>query len=95
MLHTLSRSPWQSDIESLLRMAREGDVLLLIQDGVFAAIDGSRFVEILNNAPIKTYALEEDIDARGLVGQISANIDVVGYNHFVDLTVKHASQMNW
>jgi tRNA 2-thiouridine synthesizing protein B len=25
MLHTLSHSPWQCDIEALLRMLREGD----------------------------------------------------------------------
>ena len=29
MLHTLSRSPWQCDIDTLLSMLREGDDLLL------------------------------------------------------------------
>ncbi|HED3852666.1 sulfurtransferase complex subunit TusB [Enterobacter soli] len=95
MLHTLSHSPWQCDIEALVRMLREGDDLLLIQDGVLAAIEGSRFVEILTNAPISVSALKEDIDARGLVGQISAKIDVVGYTDFVNLAVTHSSQMNW
>lgn len=95
MLHTLSHSPWQCDIEALVKMLREGDDLLLIQDGVLAAIEGSRFVEILTNAPISVSALKEDIDARGLAGQISAKIDVVGYTDFVNLTVTHPSQMNW
>lgn len=95
MLHTLSHSPWQCDIDGLLRMLAEGDELLLIQDGVLAAIEGSRFVEILNNAPITVSALKEDIAARGLVGQISAKIDVVSYNDFVNLTVKHTTQMSW
>ncbi|MEI9539442.1 sulfurtransferase complex subunit TusB [Enterobacter cancerogenus] len=95
MLHTLSHSPWQCDIDALLSMLREGDDLLLIQDGVVAALDGSRFVEILSNAPISLSALKDDLDARGLTGQISAKIDVVGYTDFVNLTVKHASQMNW
>jgi tRNA 2-thiouridine synthesizing protein B len=76
-------------------MLREGDDLLLIQDGVLAAIEGSRFVEILTNAPISVSALKEDIDARGLAGQISAKIDVVGYTDFVNLAVTHSSQMNW
>jgi tRNA 2-thiouridine synthesizing protein B len=76
-------------------MLREGDDLLLIQDGVLAAIEGSRFVEILTDAPISVSALKEDIDARGLAGQISAKIDVVGYTDFVNLAVKHPSQMNW
>lgn len=95
MLHTLSHSPWQCDIDGLLRMLTEGDELLLIQDGVLAAIEGSRFVEMLNNAPITVSALKEDIAARGLVGQISAKIDVVSYNDFVNLTVKHTTQMSW
>lgn len=95
MLHTLSHSPWQCDIDGLLRMLAEGDELLLIQDGVLAAIEGSRFVEKLNNAPITVSALKEDIAARGLVGQISAKIDVVSYNDFVNLTVKHTTQMSW
>jgi tRNA 2-thiouridine synthesizing protein B len=95
MLHTLRHSPWQCDIEGLLRMLGEGDDLLLIQDGVLAAIEGSRFVEILNNAPITVSALKEDIAARGLVGQISAKIDAVSYTDFVNLTVKNATQMSW
>ncbi|MGK4624086.1 sulfurtransferase complex subunit TusB, partial [Raoultella ornithinolytica] len=57
MLHTLSHSPWQCDTDALLSMLREGDDLLLIQDGVLAALDGSRFVEILTNAPITVSAL--------------------------------------
>jgi tRNA 2-thiouridine synthesizing protein B len=48
-----------------------------------------------SNAPITVSALKEDIDARGLAGQISAKIDVVGYTDFVNLAVTHASQMNW
>lgn len=95
MLHTLRHSPWQCDIEGMLRMLGEGDDVLLIQDGVLAAIEGSRFVEILNNAPITVFALKDDIDARGLAGQISAKIDAVSYTDFVNLTVKHITQMSW
>ena len=95
MLHTLSHSPWHCDIESLLRMVREGDALLLIQDGVLAAVEGSRFVDLLNNAPISVSALKDDIEARGLTGQISASIDVVSYTDFVNLAIQHTGQLNW
>jgi len=76
-------------------MLHEGDALLLIQDGVLAAVEGSRFVDILSNAPITVSALKDDIDARGLAGQISAKVDVVSYTDFVNLAVQHTGQMNW
>ena len=60
-----------------------------------AAIDGTRFLESLQNASIKVYVLEEDIKARGLDGQISDSVVRVGYTDFVRLTVKHPNQMAW
>ncbi|CAM6458175.1 MULTISPECIES: sulfurtransferase complex subunit TusB [Citrobacter] len=95
MLHTLHRSPWQSDFTSLQRLLAEGDALLLLQDGVIAAIEGSHFLETLRNAPITVYALKEDIDARGLGGQISDSVVRVSYTDFVRLTIQHTSQLAW
>lgn len=95
ILHTLHRSAWLSDVSALLRVCKEGDALLLLQDGVTAAIAGSRFLESLRNAPITVYALKEDIDARGLSGQISDSVVRVDYTDFVRLAVKHPSQMAW
>ncbi|MDI5829353.1 sulfurtransferase complex subunit TusB, partial [Salmonella enterica subsp. enterica serovar Kentucky] len=45
--------------------------------------------------PITVYALKEDIDARGLGGQISDSVVRVDYTEFVRLTVKYANQMAW
>lgn len=95
MLHTLHCSAWQTDISILLRLLQDGDELLLLQDGVTAAIEGSRFLESFRNAPITVYALEEDIEARGLGGQISDSVVRVSYTDFVRLTVKHASLLAW
>ena len=44
---------------------------------------------------IKVYALNEDLIARGLTGQISNDIILIDYTDFVRLTVKHSSQMAW
>lgn len=95
MLHTLRHSPWQCDIAELLRMLQPGDDLLLIQDGVIAALEGGRYLESLLAAPITVYVLEEDIHARGLSAQISGSVVRVGYTDFVRLTVKHSAQMAW
>ncbi|MGR4051712.1 sulfurtransferase complex subunit TusB [Kosakonia cowanii] len=95
MLLTLSRSPWQCDMTALLRILRPGDDLLLLSDGVLAALDGSPFVELLLNAPITLHVLKDDVDARGLAAQISSSAVSVSYTDFVSLAVKNTVQLNW
>ena len=80
MLHTLSTSPWHADMAAMLRLLKEGDDLLLLSDGVIAAL---------------AEALQEDIEARGLAGQIADSVVRVSYTDFVRLSVKHAGQLSW
>ena len=51
MLYTLLQSPWQCDIDSLLLLMQEGDDLLLLQDGVTAALEGSQMFIKLSASP--------------------------------------------
>ncbi|HBL90261.1 MAG TPA: sulfurtransferase complex subunit TusB [Klebsiella pneumoniae] len=95
MLHTLSVSPWHADIAAMLRLMEHGDDLVLLSDGVTAAIADGRFLEILQSAPITLYVLQDDVDARGLAGQIADSVVRVGYTDFVSLTVKHEGQLAW
>ncbi|WLI77915.1 sulfurtransferase complex subunit TusB [Kosakonia sp. H02] len=95
MLLTLSRSPWQCDMAAMLRLLRSGDDLLLLSDGVMAALESGPFVELLLSAPISVHVLKEDVDARGLDGQISSSVATVSYTDFVSLTVKNAVQLHW
>lgn len=95
MLHILRHSPFNTDFETLLRCINPGDTLLLLQDGVIAAIKGNRYLELLLAAPISISVLREDLEARGLSAQISSKIDTVSYNDFVRLTIKHERQMTW
>jgi len=95
MLHTLRHSPFQSDISSLLPYLQAGDALLLIEDGVIAALANSAVLKILLQHPITVYALREDVDARGLSAHISDKISCVGYPEFVKLVVKHQQHFAW
>ena len=95
MLHTLMSSPFQCDYFLLLRMLQPGDDLLLMQDGVLAAIEDNRLLPQLLRSPVRLWALKEDVEARGLAAQISSNITVIDYNDFVMLTVKQQQQMPW
>lgn len=95
MLHTLLHSPSHSDLETLISMTEAGDDLLLLQDGVLAAVAGSRALQRLATSPATLWVLEEDVQARGLAGQISTSVQSVDYNGFVTLTIRHPQQMVW
>ncbi|MBE8943464.1 sulfurtransferase TusB, partial [Escherichia coli] len=47
------------------------------------------------SAPITIHALQDDIDARGLAGQIADSVVRVGYTDFVRMSVKHPGQLSW
>ncbi|MDO6407938.1 sulfurtransferase complex subunit TusB [Pantoea phytobeneficialis] len=95
MLYTLMHSPWQCDIDTLLLLLEPQDDLLLLQDGVTAALLGSAMLEKLQNTPAKLWVLQEDVVARGLVEQISTSVTCVDYTEFVALTAKHQQQIAW
>lgn len=71
-----------------------GDDLLLIQNGVIAALPGPT-LDLLLAAPISVYVLSDDLVARGLSGQISTSVAAVSYTEFVRLAAKHRAQMAW
>ena len=95
MLYTLMNSPWQCDIETLLLLLRPEDDLLLLQDGVTGALQGSTMLSRLLASPATLWVLEEDVIARGLTAQISTSIVRVDYTGFVALTAKHQQQVAW
>ncbi|CPR16453.1 sulfurtransferase complex subunit TusB [Brenneria goodwinii] len=95
MLHTLSRSPYHSDIDALLRCLGPDDAVVLLQDGVIAALADTDMANRLLNASVLLYVLKNDADARGLTAQISDNIPLIDYNQFVQLTVQYPKQLAW
>ncbi len=95
MLHTLMHSPYYSDLDTLMLLLTAQDDLLLLQDGVLGALEGSRALNCLLASPASLWVLTEDVTARGLAGQISAKIGQVDYTGFVTLTEKHQQQITW
>ncbi|ORM67843.1 sulfurtransferase complex subunit TusB [Pantoea rwandensis] len=95
MLYTLLQSPWQCDIDSLLLLMQEGDDLLLLQDGVTAALEGSQMFIKLSASPATLWVLQEDVVARGLAEQISTKVARLDYTGFVAMTAKHQQQVAW
>jgi tRNA 2-thiouridine synthesizing protein B len=98
MLHIVNKSPFQtSTLDTCLRMAQPGSGLLLIEDGIYAATTGSAMESRLRDActTLKVYALQPDMDARGVTTKLIDGITLVDYSGFVDLTVEYKTSHSW
>ena len=95
MLFTLMHSPFQCDLTALIRTVTPGDDILLLQDGVIAGIADTAALALLLALPVSVSALRDDIEARGLSGQISSRIAQIDYTDFVNLKVKQRNQVAW
>ena len=93
LLHTVNKSPFEkSSLETCLRIAVEGSSILLIEDAVYAAMNGTalngKLVDASNR--LRLYVLGPDLEARGLRKEdVMDGIEVVDYDGFVDLVVEH------
>ncbi|MBI6550156.1 sulfurtransferase complex subunit TusB [Xenorhabdus lircayensis] len=95
MLYTVGRSPYHDDFNAMLGLVSDADDVLLIQNGVLLGISDNHHLAELLQTGAGIYALQEDLDARGLVEQISDRVMVIDYSGFVSLTVKHQQNFAW
>ncbi|NMM10975.1 MAG: sulfurtransferase complex subunit TusB [Polaromonas sp.] len=98
MLHIINKSPFQTTtLDSCLRMAQPGNALLLIEDGIYAATEGSAAESRVRQActTLKVYALQPDMDARGVTGKLIDGVTLVDYRGFVELALEHSTSHSW
>ena len=94
MLHTVNKSPYaHASLESCLRFLNPGDVILLLEDAVYAAAKGTSKSALVEQALQKNavFALQADVKARGLT-ELVEGIELADYDKFVELLEKHVSQ---
>ena len=95
ILHTINKSPFENNsLESCLSLLAPDSSILFIEDAVIAAMQNTRFSSLVQSKleAFKVYALQPDLDARGLDGEkVISGIEVIGYDDFVDLEVSHKS----
>lgn len=99
-LHIVNKSPFDSRaLADCLARLTEDAVLLLIEDGVYAALPAQaerlpKLTELARQG--RLFALTEDITARGLFGRpLLDGVRQVDYAGFVDLTVTHSPVQSW
>ncbi len=93
MLHTVNKSPFERNtLDSCLAHAVTGSGLLLIEDGVYAAVKGSPAAQRLaeRGKGLALFVLGPDLKARGLdPANLIGGTVMVDFEGFVDLTVKY------
>ncbi len=98
MLHIVNKSATQTNaLSSCLRLAKDGQALLLTEDGVLAATKATATASGIAGAlgRLKVYALGPDVDARGMNGRMADGITLVDYAGFVDLVAEHPTNQSW
>lgn len=95
MLHILINSPYKCDFCLFFKFFKKRDDILLIQDGVIAALKNTKINKKLLKNTTKIFALKEDIYARGFNKIIADKIKVIDYSGFVKLTIKNRNQITW
>jgi len=97
MLHIVNKSSFSTgSMTSVLRVAKkDGGAVLLIEDGVYAAVKNSASEASLKAAGMPVYVLQPDADARGLQSKLMDGVNMVDYGGFVDLVAGHDNVQSW
>lgn len=97
ILHTVNKSPFtHSCFNDCLALCCNNAGVLLIEDGVYAAINNNLSSELISaHDHLRFYALKADLLARGLIDSINPNVTVVDDQGFVELCVHYDSVQSW
>jgi tRNA 2-thiouridine synthesizing protein B len=98
MLHIVNKSHTQThSLQSCLRLAQSGHALLLTEDAIYAATGAAAAASGVADAlkALKIYALQPDVEARGMAGKLIEGVTAVDYAGFVDLVTAHTNNQTW
>lgn len=95
MLHVVNKSPYErNSLDTCVGYCKEGDVVLLIEDGVYAAMKVGSAAAKLDGLDVS--ALGPDLAARGISeDKLVEGVKVVDYAGFVDLVESTDKVQSW
>lgn len=95
ILHIVNKSPFtHSTLQSCLAVCSNQDAVLLMEDGVYAALQTSE-LHSLTIQGLKVYVLSCDAEARAISQKISSSFQLINYEKFVQLTITHNCVQSW
>ena len=95
MLHLVNKSPYSTgSLKTASSIMKNGDSLLLIEDGVYGAVKNGKAASMLGGH--KVSVLGPDLAARGITeDKLIDGIEVIDYAGFVDLVAANDKVQSW
>nr|AFI78396.1 intracellular sulfur oxidation protein DsrH [uncultured bacterium ws101A12] len=98
-LHTVNKSPFSTQtLLSCLNHCKDGDAVLMIEDGVYGALASSGLADAVRAkaGSVSLYVIVGDAEARGIAGgKLLSEVTGIGYDGFVDLVAEHDRTQAW
>jgi tRNA 2-thiouridine synthesizing protein B len=95
MLHLVNKSPYENgNLNTASSIMKSGDMLLLIEDGVYGAVKSGKASAMLAGHTVS--AMGPDLAARGISeDKLADGVTVVDYAGFVELVEKNDKVQSW
>lgn len=93
-LHTLNAPPSSAAFSNCLKLAAPGDAILLLGDGVYAALSDTEARARMEACGAELFVLKPDAAAAGVLAHIGS-INTVDMDGFVALTERFPRQLAW
>ncbi len=95
ILHTLNKAPGQRAFHDCLALLQADHALLLLGNGVYAALQATPAAKLLAATGAPIYVLEADALAAGIVGRLMPGATLVDDDGFVELSERFSRQLAW
>jgi tRNA 2-thiouridine synthesizing protein B len=95
MLHLVNKSPHDGcNLDTATSIMKDGDSLLLIEDGVYGAIKAGKAASLLEGRSVSV--LGPDLAARGISeDKLVDGVTIVDYAGFVDMVEASDNVQSW
>lgn len=94
VLHTLNAAPSSAAFRDCLKVLQAGDALVLMGDGVYAALAGTEACSALQAQGAELFILRADASLAG-VTQPAPGISSIDIEGLVALTERYPRQLAW
>jgi len=96
ILHTVNKSVPHQAVELCLRFVAKGDIVVLLEDGVYNAVPASQVAMQLQQAGVdRIVVLQPDLIDRGLKGRNLPSVEAIDYHAFVALCCQCDKVQSW